>query len=59
MYVLKGGIRLRGKEVEKYSSSNLEPQGFKGKAAEKEMRGESLHLLRKRSQREARAAFGE
>lgn len=30
MYVLKGGIRLRGKEVEKYSSSNLEPQGFKG-----------------------------
>ena len=51
MYFLKGDIRLRGKEVEKYFSSNLESQDLKGEAAEKEVRGESLCVLRKRSER--------
>ena len=51
MYFLKGDIRLRGKEDEKYFSSNLESQDLKGEAAEKEVRGESLCVLRKRSER--------
>lgn len=38
---------MEDRKAEKYYSSNLEPPVFQGRAAEKEMKGESLSRVRK------------
>lgn len=50
--------KTEGGKAEKYCSSDLEPQVLKGKAAEKEVRGESPSIVRK-NPRGAGAAFRE
>lgn len=46
IYFFKRRHKIEDRKAEKYYSSNLEPPVFQGRAAEKEMKGESLSRVR-------------